>query len=408
MTSNSLLPIVVALAMTAACSRDPSEGLSDAGADLATTTDVQTDTNPGDSEVREVGAPDAAVPTDTANPADMVATDIAPGHWLEVAGSNLSAVFPPQDTVPGNPATVIDAWGGAVYDTDRDRLVLWGGGHADYSGNEVYAFDLNSLQWERLSDPSLDVGGDEASGYYPDGLPRSRHTYDYIVYVPPLGAMCSMGGAALWMSGQINISSVDCFGFETRTWTRYADAPEGTIAGIADYDPIARQVAYVLGPQLRYLATWDVDADSWTTHGDNFTNGGLGIRLTGRVDPVARRFVAVGNGAGYTWELDRSDNFAEVPLTAVSTPPNFDLSNPGLTFDTKLERVVYWGGGDTLWSLDFAQNTWVQHAPAADNSVIPTAPNSNGTYGRFRYAPNLDVYVLVNDATENVFLFRMP
>lgn len=334
--------------------------------------------------------------------------EIAPGHWIEVADSQLRSVFPPSETVPGNPATVIAAWGGGVYDTDRDRLVLWGGGHADYSGNEVYVFDLNTLQWERLNEPSLDVGGDEASGYYPDGLPRSRHTYDYIAYVPPLGSMCSMGGSALYPSGQINVSSVDCFSFETLAWSRFADAPAGTIAGIADYDPVAQRVAYVVGPQLRYLAQWSAVPDTWTTHGDNFTNGGLGIRLTGRVDPVARRFVAVGQGAAYTWTIDEPGNFAEVPLATTNAPANYDRSNPGLTFDTDLGRIVHWGGGTSLWSLDLAGNVWEEHAAAPENTVSPSEPNSNGTYGRFRYAPNLGVYVLVNDAAENVFLFRLP
>ena len=27
-------------------------------------------------------------------------------------------------------------------DTTRGRLVIWGGGHADYKGNEIYAFDF--------------------------------------------------------------------------------------------------------------------------------------------------------------------------------------------------------------------------------------------------------------------------
>jgi len=34
------------------------------------------------------------------------------------------------------------AWSGGALDTKRDRLVIWGGGHADYYGNELYAFYL--------------------------------------------------------------------------------------------------------------------------------------------------------------------------------------------------------------------------------------------------------------------------
>jgi hypothetical protein len=36
------------------------------------------------------------------------------------------------------------AWGGGAHDTKRDRLIVWGGGHGDYGGNELYAFDVNT------------------------------------------------------------------------------------------------------------------------------------------------------------------------------------------------------------------------------------------------------------------------
>ncbi len=74
----------------------------------------------------------------------------------------------------------ITAWSGAALDTNADRLLVWGGGHADYSGNEVYAFDLRTLRWTRLTEPSA---VDRSRGHYADGNPRSRHTYDYIEFV---------------------------------------------------------------------------------------------------------------------------------------------------------------------------------------------------------------------------------
>lgn len=46
-----------------------------------------------------------------------------------------------------------------------------GRGHGDYSGNELYAFEINTMSWSRLTETSADVGGEEASGLYPDGVP---------------------------------------------------------------------------------------------------------------------------------------------------------------------------------------------------------------------------------------------
>lgn len=333
--------------------------------------------------------------------------ELPAGHWVELEGTAMQDVFPPQDTVPGSRPAIVLAWSGGVYDRDRNRMVVWGGGHADYSGNEVYAFDLEALAWSRLNEPSLDVGGDEASGYYPDGLPRSRHTYDYVVYVPELGAMCSAGGAGLWMSGQISVANFDCFDFDTLQWSSRAPAPDGSIGGIADYDPVAGRVAYVAGPGIRYLTDYDVAADVWTVHGDNFTNGGLGYGLTGRVHPSARKFVGVGGSAIYAWDLDIPGGVVESTLVLADAPPGFDRSNPGLDYDASLDRLVWWGGGTSLWSLDLDGMTWVEHPAAPESPVVPPEPVTNGTFGRFRYAIADDVFVLVNQTDQNVFARRL-
>ena len=78
---------------------------------------------------------------------------------------------------------------GAAYDTVRDRLVVFGGGHADSADNALYVFDLNTLQWSRLNDPALRTDPTDtlqATGYYPDAngqpdlqQPRAGHSYPY-------------------------------------------------------------------------------------------------------------------------------------------------------------------------------------------------------------------------------------
>ena len=49
---------------------------------------------------------------------------------------------------------VTEAWNSGVFDTTRNRLIVWGGGHRNYSGNEIYALDLNTLTMQRLTDPA--------------------------------------------------------------------------------------------------------------------------------------------------------------------------------------------------------------------------------------------------------------
>src|SRR4051794_3354015 len=49
---------------------------------------------------------------------------------------------------------VTAAWSSGVMDTLRNRLIVWGGGHNDYAGNEVYAVNLNDQTIQRLTNPS--------------------------------------------------------------------------------------------------------------------------------------------------------------------------------------------------------------------------------------------------------------
>ena len=77
-------------------------------------------------------------------------------------------------------AEVIAPWGGAAFDTTRNRLIVRGGGHGDYSGNEIYSFSLDTLTWTRLTGPGeSSPGAAPKNTYYNDqGTPSSRHTYN--------------------------------------------------------------------------------------------------------------------------------------------------------------------------------------------------------------------------------------
>jgi hypothetical protein len=44
--------------------------------------------------------------------------------------------------------------------------------------------------------------------------------------------------------------------------------------------------------------------------------------------------------------------------------------------------------------------------PAPTNTITPTAPNQNGTYGRFRYVPSKNVFIVVNSVDENVYFYK--
>jgi hypothetical protein len=153
---------------------------------------------------------------------------LAPGHWLEVANSKLAAVLykgPLADELRGNtgPAGIMSAWGGATFDTNSEALLVWGGGHQDYYGNEVYAFSLKTLQWRRLNEPSSIAGWSRHTGILPDGAPSARHTYGALTFLPRTNQMFSTASSGSMPDGGSTPESW-LFNLSTNRWTRAADA----------------------------------------------------------------------------------------------------------------------------------------------------------------------------------------
>lgn len=93
--------------------------------------------------------------------------------------------------------SILTAWNSAAFDEDNLYFYFFGGGHADYGGNEVYRFDLKKGQWKRLTDPSPldqlyvlhDYGARKNKPWRrlcwmpdPEKVPGSSHTYDGILF----------------------------------------------------------------------------------------------------------------------------------------------------------------------------------------------------------------------------------
>ena len=80
---------------------------------------------------------------------------------------------------------------------------------------------------------------------------------------------------------------------------------------------------------------------------------------------------------------------------------------PGLAYDPVVDKIVGWTSGPSLWTLDLETLTWAEVKPAATNKVTPSKPVGNGTYGRFRYIPSKNAYIVVNSWDTNVFVYRL-
>jgi hypothetical protein len=334
--------------------------------------------------------------------------NMTPGTWLRVPNSNLSAVNPcPANNCSYSSVTgvsaVMDAWSGGTFDSTRNRLIIWGGGHNDYAGNEVYAFDLATLSWSRLTNPS--TPNTNNSGTYGDGTPSSRHTYATVAYLPNVDRMFNAGGA-IYQSGNGN-NMTWFFNFSNNTWQRRTDAPSpsnGECCGhAAAYDPVTGHVFRSHGGGL---SEYDPNNNTWTNHGGSSPS----LYINAAIAPADRLMVAVGGGsygvAGtYYWRLNPLSGALNKASTSGDKTVELGAA-PGFAWSSSANVFVGWNGGSAVYTLDPKTWVWTKIDPAVANTVIPTAPNSRGTYGRFQYVPAMNVFVLVNRVNEDVYIYK--
>ncbi len=329
--------------------------------------------------------------------------DIPPGHWWEVPDSRLDRVAAHPN--PGGALqAVMTAWNGAAFDTRRERLLVWGGGHRDYAGNEVYAFDLKTLTWQRLTEPSTPDAADSPS--YADGGPRAPHTYASLEYLPQRDALYAFGLSFGWPYGK-GYPDIHALSLSDRDWNKAAapPLPGGRSAAFAAYDAQARGV-WCHAPDTAPLLFYDIDNKRWKQH----ARSPLAFGATAAVDPERGLLVAIGHYRSGQSQM-RVWNVRAAQAVAIDPAPQGDrrlegVPGPGFQYDPIGRRFVGWGGGGTIYALNPDTWTWRTLPAAAGNRIVPSKPQANGTYGRFRYVPAQDVFVLVNRVDENVFIYR--
>jgi hypothetical protein len=329
----------------------------------------------------------------------------ATAGWFQIPNTREDSVcaathgFPQVGSCDG-----ILAWSGGAFDTKRNRLIMWGGGHTDYSGNELYALSLNDLTMTRLTDPGLPLaaGCDEviANGTQPN----SRHTYDGVEYMENVDRLFAFSGSLACSSG--NWGQVTwTFDFATMKWQRMdptGPAPRGEAGMMTAYDPNTGRV--YLHDRL-HLYAYDFATNSYTQVSTQGVN--LGYHMMAVIDPKRRLFiiagydVSAGGGRVYAYDISAS-NPSLVTWNTTGATNLVGQAYPGLAYDPALDRIVGWNGGDTVYSLNLDTKQWTSTTVSGG----PGAAASTGTFGRWRYSPATGVFALINNVTQNGFTFR--
>jgi hypothetical protein len=349
-----------------------------------------------------------------AAPSTVAKIPSTPG-WHQIPNTKLREVCPPNNTqyqFASNCTNVVAAWSGGIADQGRNRLVVWGGGHNDYYGNELYALDLNSLSMTRLNDPSPLYPGPPplpCNTTLLDGKPNTRHTYGGLSYIAHADRMYDFGGIVACTNGG---GSDDTWTLDLGTlrWTRM-DPHKGpqprTIIGVvmSDYDSNTRLVFL---DNLRDFYSYSFDKNSYSRL--QFDTRDVSYHMTAVIDQDRRLFVMFGgegdgNGGVKVINIGPRSNYQVQDWNArvKGCDALRNASYPGLAYDPVQKLIVGWAGGDTVYLFN----------PDTKSCTPLTYPNGpgeqqpNGTHGRFRYFANLDVFALVNDVRQDAFLLRL-
>jgi hypothetical protein len=349
---------------------------------------------------------------------EQMLVDLPAGTWWQPPGTLMRDVCPEG---AWNCNNAIDAWSGGAYDDVHDRMLVFGGGHGDYSGNELYAFAIGTLSWSLLTQPSSpDLANEDP---LPDGQPVSRHSYDGLSYITQADRFLAHGGSR-WQDG----SGTDVtWTFDGVAWRNMMPADEPPFTNCCSeasaYDATTGRVIFHLTSRLH---AYDYDENRWIELAD-LTYPPLWPRYEAWGDKRGlfdtRRGLAWFLGAGLVmvyeaatgefvtedWVTTGGTAFSNAEHIGGHTEQLFETTGaeiieataPAADYDPVADDIVAWVGGG-VWVLDLESKVWTRGSSAG----APTEPTQHGTFGRFRYIPRTNVFILVNSVDEDVWFYK--
>lgn len=285
--------------------------------------------------------------------------------WKRVNRNKFSSVAQPPSLKPNcvsvvGHSAIINAWGGFAYDSNRGDLLTFGGGHADYCGNDVYRFRLSTLLWERAGISSQMIGyqaSPKSKWALPaEGLsnaPPTAHMYDGLAFLPVADRMVYFGYGTPSYGGSGGPPLVAILPPKTGPWL---------------FDPSRADPGKVVGsdgsavdPAIPGGYMWE-NREYARNHPDAYLPPGYGPQ-TASIDTVCSGgidaiFMRSSGSAGVSSGLVRYDVFdvrqpARDRLTVVGAQGNH-MSQADMAVDIDREIAVLTGDGArffTFWDL---------------------------------------------------------
>jgi hypothetical protein len=232
-------------------------------------------------------------------------------------------------------------------------------------------------------------------------------------YLPDQDIFFTFGGSQ-WPSGGAWSGSAAFF-YETNQWAAKSPTPEKAgLSSTCAWNPIAKRLS-VIGARGE---TFDYDpaTDTWKSfnaghmseepaaNAEFLLKENVMYNIIGPWDPRTVSYEQV-----FTRNPDGSLVKKMLKTSGEKAWQGFE-EGPGLAY---AKGFLYgWANGDKVYRLDNLDlvnqtGTWTELDFGGTGPTID--PNQyQGTYGRFRYSPKLDVFVAVNHVDANVWVARPP
>ena len=326
------------------------------------------------------------------------------------------------------------AWNGGVARTKAgsESFIVWGGGHLDYGGNEVYVLNLavNPPTMSRVTNPSQITAAVNAGSVgvtMPDGNPTARHTYAGLAYLPTQDAMYVFAGQGAYPTNAPVWNDTWWLNFPGYTWSRkdpvnaagfdpyaYVAAHPGSYAGdmACAYDSVSNGVYCNDGKGIMHA----YDPATNRYYGGASTYSGLadGTSPNAVIDTLRHRFYQFANGIAI--RVDITSGFSST-LAATNIKPSISSTcntlinspSPGLAYDPIADVIVGYpeDSGNTVWLMDPVAYTCTSvNYSGGPPAAWPTAPPLSGINGRFAYFPTLDAFVVLNGYNQDAYLLK--
>lgn len=325
------------------------------------------------------------------------------------------------------------AYSGAALRSEGSWLLVFGGGHADYSGNDVLGISLREDRpvWRVLRGPTLPPDprlwniAPNAPGkgvwwdthHLPDGRPASRHSGWALQFIDRDDRLMSFYDAVAYGTSNTTTGHVDGFRFGERDWDpalRWPSLPQRfqTTYPWTVKDPRTEDVYVATGHAIH---RWNRSDGSFTPIGRRYA-WGIDQAIAG-VDVARDRLLVIGvwsDPARITAHVVRLADGVATPVT-LGGPHAADLSGPrrlavsGFDWCPTLARFVLLPDDGHSYTVDPAtlevERLAVTGRPPPRNSRYAHDYGS-GIYGRFRYVPELGGFVYLASWTEDLWFLK--